>query len=180
MPSMRSWLLLAALLPQAALASEHAVSLGATAVLLTSGGVYNITTPRFGLDATYTYGRDAWRLGGGVRWAPAGGGTLPLELYARVMFSPSLGVWRPAVGPELGLSGLPVIIPPRGRLPDDLSRLQASKLAPAYVALHAQPLRFVFRSFSVSALELQWGTPLNQPGAALRLQLGLVHIGVVR
>ncbi|MFY0583823.1 hypothetical protein ACN28S_64510 [Cystobacter fuscus] len=82
------------------------------------------------------------------------------------------------MGPEVGLSGLPVIIAPRG-LPDDLANAQARKLAPFYVAVHAQPLRFVFRSFSVSALELQWGTPINQPGSALRLQLGLLHLGVV-
>jgi hypothetical protein len=180
MKPMRSWLLLAALLPHAALASEHGVSLGATAVLLTNGGAYNVTTPRYGLDATYTYAHETWRLGAGVRWAPAGGGALPLELYARAMLGPSVGAWRPAVGPELGLSGLPVITPPRGGLPDDLARLQAGTLAPFYIAVHAQPLRFVFRSFSVSALELQWGTPLHQPGAALRLQLGLLHIGVTR
>ncbi|OJH37423.1 hypothetical protein [Cystobacter ferrugineus] len=176
---MRSWLLLAALLPHAALASEHGLSLGATAVLLTNGGVYNVTSPRLGLEAAYTYGRDAWRLGGGVRWAPGGGGSLPAEVYARVLLTAPSGTWRPAVGPEVGLSGLPIIIAPRGGLPDDLAQAQAHKLAPFYVAVHAQPLRFVFRSFTVSALELQWGTPINQPGAALRLQLGLLHLGVV-
>jgi hypothetical protein len=47
------------------------------------------------------------------------------------------------------------------------------------VALHAEPLRFVFRRYTLSALEFQWGTTLNQPGATLRLQLGLVHLGVL-
>lgn len=177
---MRSWLLLAAILPSTALASEHEVSLGATAVLLTNGGVYNVTTPRPAVEAAYAYGRDVWRVGGGLRWAPGGGGPLPVELYARLLLSPATGTWRPAVGPELGYSGLPIIVPPPGGLPDDLAQQQAGKLAPFYVAVHAQPLRFVFGAFTVSALELQWGTPLNQPGAALRLQLGLLQIGVVR
>lgn len=173
---MRSWLLLAALLPGAAAASD--VSLGVTAVTLTNGGVYNSTTPRLGLEAAYAHELGAWRLGGGVRWLPAGRGRVPLEVYARALLSPGQGTWRPAVGPELGLSGVPIILAPPGGLPDDLFRAQGAKLGPAYVALHAAPLRFVFPRFSVSALELQWGTTLDQPGSTLRLQLGLVHLGV--
>lgn len=174
---MRSWLLLAALLPGAAMASENELALGAPAVILSNGGVYNSTSPRFGLEAAYTHGFESWRLGGGVRWFPVGQGSLPLEVYARVLLSPLHGVWRPAVGPELGLSGLPIVIAPAGGYPVDLSNLQGGKLGPLYLAVHAEPLRFVFHSFSVSALELQWGTPLNQPGAALRLQVGLVQLG---
>jgi hypothetical protein len=168
---MRSWLLLAAsLLPSLAAAAGHEVSLGATAVTLTNGGVYNVSSPRLGLEAAYSRELGSWRLGGGVRWAPSGQGNLPVELYARALLSTQAGFWRPAVGPELGLSGLPIIIPPAGGFPDDLS--------PAYVALHAVPLRFSFRRFTVSALELQWGTTLNRPGSTLRLQLGLLHLGM--
>ncbi|HYO55009.1 hypothetical protein [Archangium sp.] len=175
---MRSWLLLtAALLPGAA-AAGHDVSLGVTAVILTNGGVYNVTAPRFGLEAAYAYELGSWRLGGGLRWAPAGRGNLPVEVYARALLSARQGVWRPAVGPELGFSGLPIILPPEGGFPDDLSRQQAAQLGPAYMAVHAAPLRFAFRRFTVSALELQWGTTLDRPGSTLRLQLGLVHLGV--
>ncbi|EPX60250.1 hypothetical protein D187_002336 [Cystobacter fuscus DSM 2262] len=175
---MRSWLLLAALLPHAALASEHGLSLGATAVILTNGA-NNKLSPRLGLEAAYTYGREAWRLGGGVRWVPGGGGSLPAEVYARVLLTPPSGTWRPAVGPEVGLSGLPINLPSRGGLPNELKDEEARRSRPFYVAVHAQPLRFVFRSFTVSALEVQWGTPIHQPGSALRLQLGLLHLGVV-
>lgn len=176
---MRPWLLLAAaLLPGAAAADGHELSLGSTAVLLTNGGVYNVTAPRLGLEAAYAYGLGPWRLGGGVRWAPAGLGNLPLELYARALLTARLEHWQPSVGPELGLSGLPIIIAPTGGFPDDLSRRQAEALGPAYVAVHAEPLRFVFRRFTVSALALQWGTTLNHPGATLRLQLGLLNLGV--
>ncbi|AKI98970.1 hypothetical protein ATI61_106349 [Archangium gephyra] len=175
---MRPWLLLTAVLFPGVAAAGHDVSLGVTAVTLTNGGVYNVTTPRLGLDATYAYELGSWRLGGGLRWAPSGRGNLPVEVYARALLTPQLGRWRPAVGPELGVSGLPVILPPEGGFPDDLMRRQASQLGPAYVAVHAAPLRFDFRPFTVSALELQWGTTLNQPGATLRLQFGLVHLGV--
>lgn len=175
---MRPWLLLAAALLPGAAAAGHDVSLGVTAVTLTNGGVYNVTTPRLGLDAAYAYELGDWRLGGGVRWAPSGRGDLPVEVYARALLSTHLGRWRPAVGPELGVSGLPVILPPAGGFPDDHSVQQASRLGPAYVAVHAAPLRFAFRHFTLSALELQWGTTLNRPGSTLRLQLGLVHLGV--
>jgi hypothetical protein len=177
---MRMGLLLAALLPGAAWAAANEGSLGATAVILTNGGVYNDTAPRLGIDAGFTHVFTAWRLGGGVRWAPAGRGSPPLEVYVRALLGPSTGVWRPGVGPELGFSNLPIILPPTGGFPDDITRLQAEQLKPFYLAVHAQPLRFVFGSVSVSALEVQWGTPLNQPGAALRLHLGLLHVGIVR
>jgi hypothetical protein len=175
---MRPCLLLAAALLPGAAAAGHDVSLGVTAVILTNGGVYNNTAPRLGVEAAYAHELGSWRLGGGLRWAPAGRGPLPVEVYARALLSPSLGVWRPAVGPELGLSGLSIIVPPEGGFPEDSSRQQAARLGPAYVAVHAAPLRLAFRRFTVSALELQWGTTLHRPGSTLRLQLGLVHLGV--
>jgi hypothetical protein len=175
---MRSWLLLAALLPGAAVASTQEVSLGTTAVLLTNGGSYNVTAPRLALEAAWSREAGSWRLGAGVRWAPAGRGAFPVELYARALLSTHLGPWRPAVGPELGLSGLPVILPPAGGFPEDLSERQSAQLGSAYVALHAVPLRFAFGRFTASALELQWGTSLNRPGSTLRLQLGLLHLGM--
>ncbi len=175
---MRSWLLLAALLPGAAVASTQEVSLGTTAVLLTNGGSYNVTAPRLALEAAWSREAGSWRLGAGVRWAPAGRGAFPVELYARALLSTHLGSWRPAVGPELGLSGLPVILPPAGGFPEDLSERQSAQLGSAYVALHAVPLRFAFGRFTASALELQWGTSLNRPGSTLRLQLGLLHLGM--
>jgi len=175
---MRSWLLLTALLPGLAAASGHEVSLGSTALVLTNGGAYNVTAPRVALEAAWSLEAGAWRVGAGVRWAPAGQGSFPLELYARGLLSTRVGRWQPAVGPELGLSGLPVIRPPRGGFPEDLPERQAAQLGPAYVALHAVPLRFAFGRFTASALELQWGTSLNRPGSTLRLQLGLLHLGM--
>ena len=87
---MRPWLLLSAMLVPGAAAAGHDVSLGVTAVTLTNGGVYNVTTPRFGLDAAYAYELDNWRFGGGLRWAPSGQGNLPVEVYARALLTTQL------------------------------------------------------------------------------------------
>jgi hypothetical protein len=177
---MRSWLLLSAvLLPGGVVAAGHEVSVGSTALVVTNGGVYNPKAPYWGLEATYTRALGAWDVGAGVRLSPgAGSASLPMEAYARALLTPRLGLWVPAVGPEVGLSGLPVVLPPNGGFPEDLSNLEEGLLGPAYVAFHAAPLRFAWRGFTASALELQWGTTLGQPGATLRLQLGLLRVGV--
>jgi hypothetical protein len=176
---MRSWLLLlAALLSGTAAASGHEVSLGSTTLVVNNGGVFNPVAPRWGLEAAYAHEVGHWRLGGGARWAFTRDTALPLELYARALLAPRLGLWTPTVGPELGFSGLPIVLPPRGGFPEEHPEIEAARLGPLYVAVHAAPLRFSFHSFTVSALELQWGTTLNAPGAMVRLQLGLARLGV--
>lgn len=175
--TMRPWTLLAVLLPGVAVAAGHEVSLGATTVSTSS--FFRSTARRWGLDASYAHELGAWRLGGGLRLAlPGGAAAVPLELYARALLTARLGSWTPAVGPELGLSGLSVLEPLRSRLPEDISDTEAERLGPVYLALHTAPLRFTVRDFTVSALELHWGTTLSPPGATLRLQLGLLHVGV--
>jgi hypothetical protein len=175
---MRHWLMLtAALLPGMAAASGHELSLGGT--LLSTSGLALALPSRPGLEAAYAYEFDVWRLGGGVRWSPTELGSPPLEVYARAQLSADLGVWRPAVGPEFGLSGISVVAPTRYGFPDDYADSRAERIRPAYVAIHAAPLRFAFRRVTVSALELHWGTHLRpQPGSLLRLQLGLFRLGV--
>jgi len=175
---MRSWLLLlAALLSGSAAASGHEVSLGSTSLTVNSGGIFNPAAPRWGLEAAYGREVDTWQFGGGARWAFTRD-AVPLELYARALLAPRLGVWTPAVGPELGFSGLPIVFPPRGGFPSGHADLEAAQLGPFYVAMHAAPLRFSFLHFTVSALELHWGTTLNAPGAMVRLQLGVLRLGV--
>jgi hypothetical protein len=175
---MRHWLMLAAaLLPGMAAASGHELSLGGT--LMSTSGLSLALPSRPGLEAAYAYERDAWRLGGGVRWSPTERGNPPLEVYARAQLSANLGIWRPSVGPELGLSGMAVVAPARNGFPDDYPDSRAERFGPAYVGIHAEPLRFAFRRFTVSALEFQWGTYLHPvPGSMLRMQLGLVRLGV--
>ncbi|HEX8441991.1 hypothetical protein [Archangium sp.] len=176
---MRHWLILAAaLLPGMAAASGHELSLGGT--LLSTSGLSLALPSRPGLEAAYAYEFDAWRLGGGVRWSPTERGNPPLEVYARAQLTANLGVWRPAVGPEFGLSGLSVVAPARYGMPGDYAASRAEKFGPAYVAIHAAPLRFAFRRVTVSALEVHWGTELlPRPGSMLRIQLGLARLGVM-
>ena len=101
------------------------------------------------------------------------------ELYARALLSGQVGHWQPAVGPELGLSGVPVVQPRSNALPADYLDSRRDRFGPVYVAIHAAPLRFTFQRYSVSALELQWGTHLvPRPGSNLRLQVGLLRVGV--
>ncbi|HZI03690.1 MAG TPA: hypothetical protein VEZ71_06690, partial [Archangium sp.] len=100
--------------------------------------------------------------------------------YARAQLTANLGVWRPAVGPELGLSGLRIVAQSNAGIPSDYPNTLAERFGPAYVAIHAAPLRFAFGRFTASALELQWGTQLTpRPGSVLRLQLGLLQVGVM-
>ncbi len=175
---MRHWLMLAAaLFPGMAAASGHELSLGGT--LLSTNGLSLALPSRPGIEVAYAYDFDAWRLGGGVRWSPTERGDPPLEAYARAQLSANLGVWRPAVGPEVGLSGLAVVTPARYGLPRDYPDSRAELFGPAYVAIHAAPLRFAFRRVTVSALEVHWGTDLlPRPGSILRIQLGLARLGV--
>jgi hypothetical protein len=172
-------ILAAALLPGMASASGHELSLGGN--LFSASGLALALPSRPGLEAAYAYETGSWRLGGGVRWNfSALGGNPPLEVYARGQLVADMGVWRPAVGPELGLSGLRIVSAPATGFPTDYPDVRANRIGPAYVAIHAAPLRFAFGRFTASALELHWGTFLKpRPGSLLRLQLGLLQVGVM-
>lgn len=136
------------------------------------------------LEATYhrRVGSEApWRsvrIGGGLRTGqPAAESHLPLEGFIQVQLVARLGFWEAAVGPELGLSGFAklIAIP----LPaDELFAMEDSRLGPLYAAFGAAPLRFRFGWLSLSALELHVGTALSSPGTAIRVQLGLLRVGV--
>jgi hypothetical protein len=175
---MRHWMMLtAALLPGMASASGHELSLGGN--LFSSSGLSLALPYRPGLEAAYAYETGSWRLGGGMRFN-FGEGNPPLEVYARAQLTANMGVWRPAVGPELGLSWLRVVGPANTGFPPDYPDTRTALFGPAYVAIHAAPLRFAFGRFTASALELHWGTLLTpRPGSLLRLQLGLLQVGVM-
>ena len=176
---MRPALILAVLLlPLGAVASGHELSLAGG--LRSTSELYLELPTRPALELTYTYGRDVWRLGGGLRWSPTRGATVPVEGYARALFAAGTGVWRPSLGPELGLSALPVVPPASSGFPPTYPDSRTGRFGPVYLALHAEPARFVFRRFTVSALEVQWGTHLApRPGSNLRLQVGLLRVGVM-
>jgi hypothetical protein len=124
-------------------------------------------------------------LGGGLRVAfPSARApdAVPLEGFVRAQLaSPAWGgVWEPAMGVELGLSGLSRLqrqfyLDPR--FPTPLRELEQARVSPLYAAFVASPLRLRLPWLRLSVLELLWGTPLGQPGAAARLQLGLLSVG---
>jgi hypothetical protein len=174
---MRTWVLLVLLLGGLPAQAEHQVSLGATTS--STVGFFRSTLQRYAVDATYTYAWAGWRWSGGLRWAfPQGRATVPLEVYGRAQLAARVGWWAPAVGPELGVSGLSVLDQGSINIPPDYRDAESGLFGPVYVAIHAAPLRFELPRFTVSALELQTGTSLPPLGPTLRWQLGLLHVGV--
>ncbi|MGZ3459370.1 MAG: hypothetical protein ACXU86_12805 [Archangium sp.] len=123
-----------------------------------------------------------WRglqYGGGVRtgW-PMAWTHVPLEAFVRVQLSARLGLWEPAIGPEVGVTGFNSLKPTESTWPQgQVRQYEDQRFGPAYVAFGASPLRFRLGRFGVSALQFRVGTPLPQPGSTLRVQLGLVSVG---
>ncbi len=118
---------------------------------------------------------DALDVAGGLR---LGLGTVRIEGFARVEIAPQLGAWRPATGIELGVTSRAHYEDGSG-IVGELARTSRRELAPVYVAIHALPLRFAIdRCWSIGFLELQLGTNLVPAGRYVRLQLGLITLGV--
>lgn len=161
-------------------APETRVSLGVTQLSYTS--FFRATPAQYALELVAGWSPE-WRglsleLGGGLRAATAREGvSIPLEGFARARFVGRFGIWHPAAGPELGLSGFARLAPRSDALPDDLDALEAARLSPWYFGFSAAPLRFEWKRITVSALEVGLATTLGPPGAAFRLQLGLVNVG---
>jgi hypothetical protein len=121
----------------------------------------------------------ALQYGGGVRMGwPMAWAHVPLEAFVRVQLSARLGLWEPTIGPEVGVSGFNSLKPTETTWPQGpVRQYEDARFGPAYVAFGASPLRLRLGRFGVSALQLRVGTPLSQPGATLRVQLGLVSVG---
>ncbi|HEY8207240.1 MAG TPA: hypothetical protein VIG99_07155 [Myxococcaceae bacterium] len=154
----------------------HGVSLGIGTVSYVS--IFSGSPWRPGLDLAYE--RDLsprWLLRAGLRAAlPSQRTPVPGELYAQLQLRAVLGVWEPAIGPELGVSGLTDLGALPDSLPPELNDLEQLRVSPLYVAIAAAPLRFRLGRFTLSALELHWGTTLVPPGAAVRFHLGFIRV----
>jgi hypothetical protein len=118
--------------------------------------------------------REAWVVGAGVR---LGLGPVLPEGYLHLSAAPALERWLPRVGLELGLSA-------RTRFTEGDQILRETRQAAeesagvTYVAVRAEPLAFRWSRWRISVLELQLGTFFPDPGRTLRVQLGLVTVGV--
>jgi hypothetical protein len=137
------------------------------------------TTPGWlGGELAYAYDGPGWKLQGGLRAAaPFTASPLPLEVFVRFLLAVRVGPWEPVIGPELGLSGLGAL--QGGFRRGDFTAFEQAAVSPIYAAVHSAPLRFVFADrYVLSALELQVGTPLSIPGAALRVHLEFLAVGV--
>ena len=140
---------------------------------------------RLGLDVAYGHklgpkrGMSPWTVRAGLRATLPGARTpLPLELFARLELSASMGPWKPAAGPEVGVSGLTDLGQWDENLPVELVDLEQRRVSPFYVAFGVAPLRLCLGAIGISALELQWGATLAPAGAAARFQLTYLKVGV--
>ena len=177
--------LLLALLLQAAPVQErspHRFTLGVTSV--DYDAVFRATADPRVAELAYGYSpHGKWEpleLGGGLRFTRTRPGVdVPGEAFLRARLEARFGSfsWRPAAGPELGVSGLPQLGPRTDGFPDDLDQVEARRLSPLYLAVDLAPLRFHFRGFTLSAMELSLGAPLFPSGTALRTELCLLSVG---
>jgi hypothetical protein len=167
---------------QAAPARPHEVTGGVVTSFFV--GNRDLTPTAWALDIAYHYRPqrpgfwESLRFTGGVRVGGTDNKEGLFEVYGRGEMVANIGPWTPTLGPELGISTL-------GRqfarlnasFPDDLTSLNEMKLSPFYMAFVATPLRFCFSRFTVSALELSLGAPVNGIGTNARFQLGILHVG---
>ena len=120
----------------------------------------------------------ALQLGGGVRLGlsqiPP---QLPLEAFVRMQLSAKLGIWRPAGGIELGLSGFNQRFNSPAFPYNRLEGFEDATLGPAYGAFTLSPLRFQVSRFHLSALQVSTGTSLGALGSNVRVQVGLLSLG---
>jgi hypothetical protein len=167
---------------QAPPARPHEVSGGvATSFFIRN---FDVTPTAWTLDLAYHYRPQRpgfWqtlRFTGGLRAGLTDNKEGVFEVYGRGEMIANIGPWTPTLGPELGVSTL-------GRhfariqssFPDDLTNLNEMKLSPFYISLVANPIRFCFSRFTVSAFELSLGAPVNGIGTVARFQLGILHLG---
>lgn len=117
----------------------------------------------------------AWRWGLGAR---LGLGPARPEGFVRILAAPGVDRWEPMVGVELGVTGRSDFSQ-EDRVLSELTEASIRDLSPFYVAFQAMPLSFRFSErFRVSALEFQVGTHVTPMGRVVRLNLGLLMIGM--
>lgn len=171
-------LVLAALLGAAPAAGQHILSVGASFNHVED--TIGVFPDRWSVEAAYAYERGPCQVGGGLRFAfPRGAVALPADIYLRGLIKADIGYWSPAVGPELGFSGEWVDPGPRpSGLPNDVLQNERPRRTPFYVAMHAMPLRFKIGRLVVSALEVQLATTVTPLAGVVRIQVGVLQVGM--
>jgi hypothetical protein len=154
--------------------------------VLSVGGFGNTTLASFnsspgvgGPTVGWLYTRGHLGVGAGLRASvPSAINPVPLEGYARAVFTLAVGPWEPLLGPELGLSGLSGFSKPLPMRPTDLAAAENGLTGLFYVAFHVEAARFRVNRFVVSLLGVDVGTSLTAAGTVLRLQLDYATVGV--
>ncbi len=118
------------------------------------------------------------RIGGGLRTGMPAGANFPLEGFVEARLSARIGRWEAEVGPEVGVSGFAKLLVPQLLPWDEVRALEDARFGPAYVAFSAAPMRLHFGRVVASALELHLGTSVSSFGSAIRMQVGLLRVGV--
>ena len=164
-----------------AVAPDHQLAAGAVA--FTYWPAVGTAPTYFGGEVSYHLaigpreGAKPFRIGGGVRTA-APVPTVPLEGYLHAQLQGHFGAWRPAAGPEVGVSGFarPHLVT-TGRPDGGIGTRREDSLGLGYLAFAASPLRFELGRWTLVALEGHIGASFPPLGGAVRAQLGLVQIG---
>jgi hypothetical protein len=176
-------LLVAATATEAAPAPSHGHQLSVALGQLRWPSYLRRVPDQLALELAYDWsdphGLPGWLVGGGARLARGRADVpLPGELFvrARLEAGPGLDPWRPALGPELGVSGLGAP-QPEPYVAAELHRRELGRVSPLYLAMHAAPARFRFGPLTLSALELSIGAGLFPLGGSVRWEVGLARVG---
>jgi hypothetical protein len=99
-----------------------------------------------------------------------------IEGFVRGNISQKFNSWEPYAGLELGLTGRAQFDVKEG-LMSETNRAMMKSISPVYMAFHIAPLRFKMNKWSLSFMEVSFGSHLNEPGRTLRLQVGWLTAG---
>lgn len=177
-----SLLLLA--LPAAAAAGENALTLGFSQLQYQSfergSRIFQVAELSYQRPAAAQGPWHGLLLGAGLRAGPPTNDTpVPIEGFIQAQLTARLGPWEPAVGPEIGFSGLARLAQNTFLPLGALYRQSSAFLGPGYLAFTAAPLRFAIGMFRVSAAELFLGTGAFPFGTAVRVQVNALKVGIV-
>jgi hypothetical protein len=119
------------------------------------------------------------KLTGPVYWQTGvrlGLGPVLPDFFGRLILIQEVGIWRPDIGIEIGVTA-------RAQFQDDTGLLAETRKTMnqgtgiAYFSVHAAPLSFVIREkWRLSALELDFGTHFADFGRTLRGQITVLSI----
>jgi hypothetical protein len=113
--------------------------------------------------------------GAGVR---LGIGPVHPEGFARILAAPVFDVWEPAAGLELGVTAR-ADFENDDKLLRELRERSVDGVSPFYVAVHAMPLSFrLWERLRFSVFEFQVGTHFVPLGRVVRLEFGLIAVGM--